>query len=88
MMPALGRGIQNLWVMANLKNMPNVDIMFPIYIEQSIVIGMLLFAAWKFQTLRHPATYLALAVNGFIFLLEPLGRSIAVQTFLRSVLKG
>ncbi len=88
MMPALGRGLGNLWVLINLRDMPNVDIMFPLYITQVIIIGMLLLGAWKFETLRHPATYLALAVNLFIFLLEPIGRSETVQMMLKTVVKG
>jgi hypothetical protein len=88
MMPALGRGIQNVYVLINLDKMPNVDIMFPLYITQFLILGMLLFAAWKFNALRHPATYLAVAVNVFIFLLEPLGRSEGVQMLLKAMIKG
>ena len=88
MMPALGRGIQNVWVMLNIEKMPNVDIMFPLYITQVIILGLIAFSAWKFGTLRHPATYLAVIINLFIFLLEPLGRSAVVQAFLRAILKG
>ena len=88
MMPALGRGIQNVYVGMNIKDWPNVDIMFPLYITQAIILAMLLLGAYKFQKLKHPATYLAVAVNLFILLLEPLGRSESVQIFLRSILKG
>lgn len=88
MMPALGRGFQNLWVGINFQNWPNIDIIFPLYITQLIIIGMLALGAWKFQTLRHPATYVALGVNLFIFLLEPLGRSEIVQSALRAAVKG
>jgi hypothetical protein len=88
MMPALGRGIQNLWTAINFQYWPNIDIIVPIYITQAIIIGMLGLGAWKFQTLRHPATYLALGVNLFIFLLEPLGRSEMVQSVLRAAVKG
>lgn len=88
MMPALGRGIQNVWVMLNLEKMPNVDIMFPLYITQTIILGLILAGAWKFGTLRHPATYLALAVNVFVLFLEPIGRSETVQEVLRAVVKG
>lgn len=88
MMPALGRGIQNVWVMTHVQQMPNVDIMFPLYITQIVILALIGFSAWKFGTLRHPATYLAVGVNVFILLLEPLGRSTAVQTFLRALLKG
>jgi hypothetical protein len=88
MMPALGRGIQFVAIALQAGQMPNVDIMMPLYISELIIIGLLLLGAWKFQTLRHPATYLALAVNVFNFLLEPLGRSEAVQMILKAVVKG
>lgn len=88
MMPALGRGIQNVYVGMHIDEFPNVDIMAPIYLTQVIIIGMLMAGAWKYQKLNHPATYLALGVNLFIFLLEPIGRSANVQLFLQSVIKG
>jgi hypothetical protein len=88
MMPALGRGVQNLWIALQIQQMPNVDIMLSIYIAQMMIIGMLLLGAWRFGTLRHPATYLALAVNVFILFLEPIGRSEFVQTALRALVKG
>jgi hypothetical protein len=88
MMPALGRGIQNLYIKMHVKEMPNVDIMFPLYITQGLILAMLLFAAYKFQKLKHPATYLAAAVIIFTCLLEPLGRSQAVQSFLETFITG
>jgi hypothetical protein len=88
MMPALGRGIQNVYVGMHIKEMPNVDIMFPLYITQAVIITLLLLGAWKYNKLKHPATILALAVNLFILLLEPLGRNVAVQEFLKSLIKG
>ncbi len=88
MMPALGRGIQNIYVGVNRKDWPNIDIIIPIYYTQGLIIGMLLFAAWKYNKLKHPATYLAIMVNLFIFLLEPLGRSKTVQSFLDVIIKG
>lgn len=88
MMPALGRGVQNVWIMANLEKMPNVDIMFPLYITQVIILAMIAVAAWKFGTLRHPATYLAVAVNAFVLFLEPIGRSATVESILRAMIKG
>jgi hypothetical protein len=88
MMPALGRGIQTVYVGMHIKEMPNVDIMFPIYLTQGIIIGLLLLATWKYKKWNHPATWLALCVNLFIFLLEPLGRSEVVQDFLKAVIKG
>lgn len=88
MMPALGRGIQNLYVDMHLKQWPNVDIMIPIYITQALILSMLLAAAWKYEKLKHPGTYLAVGVNVFIFLLEPIGRSKEVQLLLKLMVKG
>jgi hypothetical protein len=86
MMPALGRGFQFVWIGLNIQQMPNVDIMFPLYVAQFVILGLIAAAAWKFGTLRHPATYLAVAVNVFTLFLEPLGRSAYVQAFLRAVI--
>lgn len=88
MMPALARGLQFLYIGVNSASWPNIDVMWPVYSCQIIILGMLVFAAWKFDKLRHPATYLAAAVNIFVFLLEPIGRSEAVQVAVRSVIKG
>ena len=88
MMPALGRGVGFVWFALNIQQMPHVNIMIPLYITQVIILSLVVAAAWKFGTLRHPATYLAIAVNVFIFLLEPIGRSETLQLFLRSVIKG
>jgi hypothetical protein len=87
MMPALGRGLGNVYIGLHVDEMPNVDIMFPIYLTQVIILALLLLGAWKYGKLRHPATYLAACVNIFIFLLEPLGRSETVQMFLKAVVK-
>jgi hypothetical protein len=88
MMPALGRGIQNVYVGLHIKEWPHIDIMLPIYITQVVIIGIILLGAWKYKKLKHPATYLAVAVNLFIFLLEPIGRSENVQLFLKAIIKG
>jgi len=88
MLPALGRGVQNVYVGMHIKEMPNVDIMFPIYLSLCIIIILLLLSAWKYHKLNHPATWLALGVNLFIFLLEPIGRSEWVQELLKVVIKG
>jgi hypothetical protein len=88
MMPALGRGVQNVYIGIYAKELPNLNIMVPIYISLIMIIGMLLFGAWKYAKLKHPATYLALGVNLFSFLLEPLGRSEHVQLFLKAMIKG
>jgi hypothetical protein len=53
-----------------------------------LIIGMLLFASWKYGKLKHPGTYLALGVNFFIFLLEPIGKSKTAHSFLEIIIKG
>ncbi|HQZ97980.1 MAG TPA: hypothetical protein PLP21_16790 [Pyrinomonadaceae bacterium] len=88
MMPALARGIQFAWIGINFSDWPNVNIMTPVYIGQGLLIGMIVLAAWKFGTLRHPATYIAIGVNLFVCLLEPLGRSATVVAFLKALIKG
>jgi hypothetical protein len=88
MMPALGRGIQNVYVDIYSNDWPDINIMLPLYFTQLVIIGMLFITAWKYGRLKHPATYLAAGVNLFIFLLEPLGRSGAIQLFLKTIIKG
>jgi hypothetical protein len=88
MMPALGRGIQNIYVGMNINDWPNIDIMTPIYFTQIIIIGLVLLAAWKYGKLKHPGTYLAVGVNLYTCFLEPIGKSGTVKTFLETIIKG
>lgn len=88
MMPALGRGIQNVHVAMQIKNWPNVEIMPSLYITDSLILAMLLLGAWKYRKLKHPATWLAAAVVVFTMFLEPVGRSEVVQSFLKAIIKG
>jgi hypothetical protein len=88
MMPALGRGIQNVYIAMHIKSWPAIDIMIPIYLSQVMILAMILLGAWKYHKLKHPATYLAIGINLFIFLMEPIGRSEAVQSFLKQLLKA
>ncbi|WP_350290098.1 hypothetical protein [uncultured Croceitalea sp.] len=87
MMPALGRGIQNVYVFKNLEDWPNINIMGPTYFTQFLIISMILIAAWKLKKLKHPATYLAVAINIYTCFLEPLGKSEMVELFLRTVIR-
>ena len=88
MMPALGRGIQNIHVAMQLDDFANADIMSSLYLTQVIILAMLLAGAWKYGKMNHPATWLAAGVNVFILLLEPLGRSDTVQGLLTMLIKG
>jgi hypothetical protein len=88
MMPALGRGMQIVYVGMQSKDWPNINIMIPIYFSEILIVGMLLMGAWKYGKLKHPATYLAVGVNLFNFFLEPIGKSENVQLFLKTIIKG
>jgi hypothetical protein len=88
MMPALGRGIQNVHVGMQSSQWPNVEIMPSLYFANGLIIALLLAGAWKYGKLKHPATWLAVTVNIFNLFLEPLGKSEAVQSFLKAVIKG
>jgi len=88
MMPALGRGAQFVTMAMYGHNWPNIDIMSSLHISTGLIIVMLLFFAWKYGKLKHPATWLALAVNVFNLFLEPIGRSGQVQLFLKALIKG
>ena len=88
MMPALGRGVQFVYIGMNSQHWPNVDIMSPLYIAEGMILAMLLFGTWKYDKLKHPATWLAVAVNVFNLFLEPIGRSESVQLFLKGLIKG
>ena len=88
MMPALARGMLFVYLGISNTDFQNVDLMMPIYLTEAIIIGLLLLGAWKYGKLKHPATYLAVAVNLFILLLEPIGKSEGVQQFLKAVIKG
>lgn len=88
MMPALGRGVQNVHVGMQMKNWPDVEIMASLYFSEALIIGLLLLGAWKYGKLKHPATFLALGVNIFNLFLEPLGKSDDIQIFLKAFIKG
>lgn len=88
MMPALGRGIQLLYVGINSSKWPNIDIMPPIYFTQVLIISLALYTAKRYGKLKHPATYLVVGINVFIFFLEPMGRSVYLQEFMNALIKG
>lgn len=87
MMPALGRGVQNVHIAFQIEQWPKVAIMPSLYLSGGIILAILLLGAWKYGKLKHPATWLAVAVNVFNLFLEPLGRSESVQLFLKTILK-
>jgi len=88
MMPALGRGIQGIQIALMQEQWPNVNIMTSLYLSEVLILIMLFLGAWKYNKLKHPATWLTVGVNVFNLFLEPIGRSETVQTFLKSIIKG
>lgn len=88
MMPALARGIGNIQIAMQLEQWPDIEIMYGIYIAEGVILTVLLLGAWKYGKLKHPATWLAVAVNVFNLFVEPIGRSEAVQSFLKAFIKG
>lgn len=88
MMPALGRGIQNVYIILNVEDWPNINIITPLYISQTIIIVMILLAAWKYNKLKHFATYLAVAINVLCCFLPQIGKSEIIQQLLRMMIKG
>ena len=88
MMPALGRGLGNIYNDLHAADMPKVNIMVPAYFTQAFILTILLAFAWKYGKLKHPATFLAVSVNLFILLLEPIGRSENVQALLKAMVKS
>ena len=87
MMPALGRGVQNISIMMQEDKWPDVDIYSSIYLCQGIIIALLLLTAFKFGKLKHPATFLALGVNLFVLvLIKPLGESGIMQSIIDALI--
>lgn len=88
MMPALGRGVQNVFVLAQVDQWPNVDIVFPTLLSQFIIIFLLMVSAWKYDKLKHPATYWALGINVYCLFIFQIGETKWVQDVLNTLLKG
>lgn len=86
MMPALGRGMQILWFMVFGVSATGMDM--GIYLTTAVIIAMTLWAAKRYGRVRHPATYLAVGVNLFNLLYEPLGKWEWLQHVLRAAIKG
>lgn len=88
MMPALGRGIQLFFIIPQADKWPNIDIVFPTLLSQFIIILLLLVTAWKYDKLKHPATYWALGINVYCLFIFQIGETKWVQDVLNALLKG
>ena len=86
-MPALGRGIQNVWIMIYGFTPEARNVLTePLYLTQVIIIGIALLFAWRFDKIKHPATWLAVGANATLFVMEPIARAPAVQEFWRTMI--
>jgi len=89
MFPAMGRGLQALWIAIYGFGVDiDIVVMTPIYVSQAIIVAIIVIAASLLNQLRHPATYLAIAVNLFVCLMQPLGQSVFLEGMLRTVIKA
>jgi len=86
MMPSLGRGVQVLWFLAFGVGVTGMNM--SLYATTAVIIAMTVWAAARYGRIRHPATYLAMGVNLFNLLYEPLGKWEWLQGVLRMVIKG
>ncbi len=86
MMPALARGMQIWWFAA--FGASEGGLRYGIYLTTAVIIAMTFGAATRFGRVNHPATWLAVGVNLFNLLYEPLGRWEWLQGVLRATLKG
>ena len=87
MMPSLGRGMGTLWAIIFGKDDPG-QVIFPVYLTTAMIIALLFWAAKRYGRLNHPATWLALGVNLFSLLVEPLGKWVWLQSVLKAAIKG
>jgi len=88
MMPALARGVQALWLPAQMNQWPDVDIYTPILVSQTCIVALTLAGAWMYGKLKHPATWWALAINIHALFVFKLGGSPWVQNLLTTLIKG
>ena len=85
MMPAVGRGF--FFVMAVLNgNLFEVPLYVPNNIATVVIIGLLLLFAWKYDKLKHRATWIGISINMTTFFHEAIGSSDAVQYVLKSMI--
>jgi hypothetical protein len=86
MMPSIGRGIGVAWPLIFGKDDPRVTT-WPLYLTSALIIALLLWASRRYGRTNHPATWLAIGVNLFNLLLEPLGKWTWLQGVLAAAIK-
>ncbi|HMA99001.1 MAG TPA: hypothetical protein VKO38_06075, partial [Wenzhouxiangella sp.] len=88
MMPAVGRGVQNVFIMAQAEQWPDIDLGPALWVSQGLIIAVTLTLAQRYGKLRHPATFCALAINGLAIFVSEIGSLAWVQSLLTAMIKG
>jgi len=88
MMPAFGRGVQNVFILVQADQWPDISIIPATIVSQAIIIGLTLVAAWMYGKLKHPATFCAIAVNGLAIFTFQIGSTPWIQSLLVALIKG
>jgi len=87
MMPSLGRGLALPGALIVGPDYYGL-VLFPIFLCSAIIFALLFWAVKRYGRFNHPATWLAVGVNLFNLLFEPLGRWEWLQGVLRMIIKG
>ncbi len=85
MMPAVGRGFFFLLAVLN-GGLYNVPLYVPNNIATGVIITLLLFFAWKYKKLKHPATWIGILINLTTLFHKAIGSSETVQAVLKSMI--
>jgi hypothetical protein len=88
MASALGRGIQNVFILFQIDRWPHISLMPAAYLTQALILVMILAAASKYRKLSHPATYLAVSMNVAMLFVFQIGSLPWLQALLKSVFTG
>lgn len=86
MMPALARGLQAVFIIAQADRWPEVDVATPIILSQLAIVAMTLGAAWMYGKLKHPATWWAVAINVHALFVWKLGEIEWIQRALSTLI--
>ncbi len=88
MMPAVGRGVQNVFIMAQADQWPDIDLGPALWVSQGLIMVVTLTTAWRYGRLLHPGTLCALAINALAIFVVQIGSLPWIQTLLTSAIKG
>jgi len=88
MMPTVGRGVQNVFIMVQAEQWPEIDLGPALWVSQGLIIAVTLTLARRYGKLRHPATFCALAINALAIFVTEIGSLAWIQSLLTAMIKG